>query len=170
MDVRTTDIKKICEVISQMTEITKIKETSCRPFVGSLIFAMIVGPILITLVLAPVPGVNLVIFFAYISGMPSYLGIGIPVMILALWYFPPSIFLFMFAALLTQACIALITGLIPPDMIPNSQSDILPFLTHGAVPGLILGPIWAMFSGCLYMRTLAASGDHPKQIAQEGGI
>ncbi len=146
---------------------TETNKTTYCPFVGSLIFAMIVGPILITLVLAPVPGVNLVIFFAYIFGMPSYLGIGIPVMILALCYFPPSVFLFMFAALLTQACIILTTDMIPSDMIRNSQSDILPFFTHGAAPGLIFGPFWAMCSGCLYMRTLAASGDHPRQLAQE---
>lgn len=150
-----------------MTEITKINEETHRPFVGSLIFAMIVAPILITLVLVPVPGVNLVMFIAYIIGMPSYLCIGIPVMILVLCYFPPSVFLFIFAAFLTQACIILITGLIPSDIIRNSQSDILPFFTHGAVPGLIFGPFWAMCSGCLYMRTLAASGDHPRQLAQE---
>ncbi len=145
-----------------MTEITKISEGGFFPSrTSNLIEAMLLGPLLVLLIAALLPTSNppilVIASFALIFGMPSYLCLGLPVLLWALGRFRPSASLFAVTAFFIQLCVT-VTTLILPEMpaFPILEA-IRRHLEATANWGLYIAPVWAFCSGLIYTYLLPFS-------------
>jgi len=145
-----------------MTEITKIDERKFFPSATSnLIEAMMLGPFFALLITAllplTIPPFFVIASFALIYGMPSYLCLGVPVLLWVLRHFRPSASLFAITAFLTQLCVTVITLVLPEIPVVPLLEAIRRHLETTAIWGLYVAPVWAFCSGLIYTYLLPFS-------------
>ncbi len=142
-----------------MTEITKINEDKFFPSAPSnLIEAMVLGPFFALLITAllplTIPPFFVIASFALVYGMPSYLCLGVPVLLWVLRHFRPSASLFAITAFLVQLCITVITLVLPEMPALPLLETIRRHLEATASWGLYVAPVWAFCSGLIYTYLL----------------
>ena len=102
-----------------------------------LFAALVVGPILFT-----VATFYLVVpIFALVMGGPLYLGLGFPVLLVTLRHAPPHYETFLFSAVATVVCLALVVSTWDPALV----GDMVGF-------SLAFAALWSMTSCALYRR------------------
>lgn len=154
-----------------MTEITKINEEKFTPTRTShLITSMLLGPFLPLLISALLPATEtplvLITFFALIFGLPSYLCLGLPVMIRVLRHKSPSVFLFAGTAFLVQLCITVVTLILPEVPTLSMLVGLRQHLEATAMWGLIFAPLWAFCSGLIYQYLLKSANPIAPNIGE----